>query len=130
MRCSLPGAMAGGEVAASEDAQAAADAGAAEGEAGGGGGGYDSKCVFCRIGRREEPGTALLPCQVRGDGSGSGRGRGAGDAGAASPTAKSPRASVCLTQPGQALNRERSYWKLNMIVFAGKLRYAENTCKV
>ncbi|XP_019393541.1 PREDICTED: histidine triad nucleotide-binding protein 3 [Crocodylus porosus] len=55
--------MAGGEAAAPEDAQAAADAGAAEGEAGGGGSGYDNKCVFCRIGRREEPGTALLPCQ-------------------------------------------------------------------
>ncbi|POI20050.1 hypothetical protein CIB84_016204, partial [Bambusicola thoracicus] len=26
-------------------------------------GGYDGKCVFCRIARREEPGTALLPCQ-------------------------------------------------------------------
>uniref|UniRef100_A0A8C9FXP7 Adenosine 5'-monophosphoramidase HINT3 n=1 Tax=Pavo cristatus TaxID=9049 RepID=A0A8C9FXP7_PAVCR len=26
-------------------------------------GGYDGKCVFCRIARREEPGTALLPSQ-------------------------------------------------------------------
>ncbi|XP_005280263.1 adenosine 5'-monophosphoramidase HINT3 [Chrysemys picta bellii] len=32
----------------------------------GGGGGYDGKCVFCRIGRREEPGTALLPCESEG----------------------------------------------------------------
>ncbi|NXO15352.1 HINT3 protein, partial [Oriolus oriolus] len=24
---------------------------------------YDGKCVFCRIARREEPGTALLPCE-------------------------------------------------------------------
>ncbi|XP_025910394.1 histidine triad nucleotide-binding protein 3, partial [Nothoprocta perdicaria] len=25
--------------------------------------GYEGKCVFCRIARREEPRTALLPCQ-------------------------------------------------------------------
>lgn len=40
-------------------------AGAAEGSQGGNGrDGYDGKCVFCRIARREEPGTALLPCEV------------------------------------------------------------------
>lgn len=53
------GAMAGPE--------AASAAAAAEGNGAGNGGrdGYDGKCVFCRIARREEPGTALLPCEVR-----------------------------------------------------------------
>lgn len=36
-------------------------------------GGYDGKCVFCRIARREEPGTALLPCQVGRGGPAGGR---------------------------------------------------------
>ncbi|XP_072711898.1 adenosine 5'-monophosphoramidase HINT3 isoform X1 [Ciconia boyciana] len=40
-----------------------AAAGGAEGRDAGNGGGYDGKCVFCRIARREEPGTALLPCE-------------------------------------------------------------------
>ncbi|XP_075780228.1 adenosine 5'-monophosphoramidase HINT3 isoform X2 [Pelodiscus sinensis] len=31
-----------------------------------GGRGYDAKCVFCRICRGEEPGTALLPCESEG----------------------------------------------------------------
>lgn len=42
----------------------AAGAAVAEGREAGNGGSYDGKCVFCRIARREEPGTALLPCQV------------------------------------------------------------------
>ncbi|CAM4533858.1 unnamed protein product [Eretmochelys imbricata] len=53
--------MAGEDGAAPEAAQPPADSGPA-----GGGGGYDAKCVFCRIGRREEPGTALLPCESEG----------------------------------------------------------------
>ncbi|KAM7117830.1 adenosine 5'-monophosphoramidase HINT3 isoform 2-T2 [Ciconia maguari] len=40
-----------------------AAAGGAEGRDAGNGGGYDGKCVFCRIARREELGTALLPCE-------------------------------------------------------------------
>lgn len=53
------GAMAGPEAAG-------AAAAAAEGNEAGNGDrdGYDGKCVFCRIARREEPGTALLPCEV------------------------------------------------------------------
>uniref|UniRef100_A0A8C4U6W2 Adenosine 5'-monophosphoramidase HINT3 n=1 Tax=Falco tinnunculus TaxID=100819 RepID=A0A8C4U6W2_FALTI len=39
-------------------------AGAAAGPGAGSAGGYDGKCVFCRIARREEPGTALLSCEV------------------------------------------------------------------
>uniref|UniRef100_A0A8C4UF60 Adenosine 5'-monophosphoramidase HINT3 n=1 Tax=Falco tinnunculus TaxID=100819 RepID=A0A8C4UF60_FALTI len=38
-------------------------AGAAAGPGAGSAGGYDGKCVFCRIARREEPGTALLSCE-------------------------------------------------------------------
>ncbi|XP_037246854.1 adenosine 5'-monophosphoramidase HINT3 [Falco biarmicus] len=38
-------------------------AGAAAGPGAGNAGGYDGKCVFCRIARREEPGTALLSCE-------------------------------------------------------------------
>ncbi|XP_067149865.1 adenosine 5'-monophosphoramidase HINT3 isoform X2 [Apteryx mantelli] len=63
--------MAGEEAAAAAAAPEAAGPGPAQppaearpdgGEAGNGGG-YDGKCVFCRIARREEPGTALLPCE-------------------------------------------------------------------
>ncbi|CAM5132635.1 unnamed protein product [Natator depressus] len=52
--------MAGEDGATPEAAQPPADPGPA------GSGGYDAKCVFCRIGRREEPGTALLPCESEG----------------------------------------------------------------
>uniref|UniRef100_A0A8B9FEG5 Adenosine 5'-monophosphoramidase HINT3 n=1 Tax=Amazona collaria TaxID=241587 RepID=A0A8B9FEG5_9PSIT len=45
--------MAGGEGVAAATA-------AAEGSEPGKGGNYDGKCVFCRIARSEEPGTALL----------------------------------------------------------------------
>lgn len=53
--------MAGGE---GVGAAAAAAAAAAEGSEAGKGGNYDGKCVFCRIARREEPGTALLSSEV------------------------------------------------------------------
>ncbi|XP_043819348.1 histidine triad nucleotide-binding protein 3 [Dromiciops gliroides] len=43
---------------------AAGGLGVEEGAAAGpAGDGYDPKCVFCRIARREEPGTQLLPCE-------------------------------------------------------------------
>lgn len=42
----------------------AGEAAAAEGSGAAFSGGYDRKCVFCRIARREEPGTTLLPCEV------------------------------------------------------------------
>ncbi|XP_030801077.1 histidine triad nucleotide-binding protein 3 isoform X2 [Camarhynchus parvulus] len=50
---------------AGPEAAGAAAAAAAEGSEAGNGDrdGYDGKCVFCRIARREEPGTALLPCE-------------------------------------------------------------------
>lgn len=54
-----------GKMAAGEEEEgAAAAATAGEGKEAGNGGGYDGKCTFCRIARREEPGTALFPCQV------------------------------------------------------------------
>lgn len=83
-------------MAAEESAVAAAAGGPGGEQLLAASGGYDGKCVFCRIARREEPGTALLPCQV-------GRGGPAGGRVAAAATATAlvvlgsllPRAAAC-----------------------------------
>lgn len=55
----------GGSSGSSPAAEPSPDTGTGAAGGEGGGSGYDSKCIFCRITHGEEPGTELLPCEVR-----------------------------------------------------------------
>lgn len=86
-------------------------AAAAEGRgAGNSGGSYDGKCVFCRIARREEPGTALLPCQVGEGRPGSGGGLSRCPAGRAAALRRRPLSSGTGAGASSPLAAEGPSW--------------------